>query len=89
MESDESLDARKRRAKKIGIITGVVAFVVILGGAFIAMAMGFGAPMGSGDDYKRGQALSMGAAMMSFWIGLITWGVTRLVLRVKANRPKV
>ena len=87
MNANYSPDAIRRRAKKIGIVTGVVALVVILGGVAAAMAMGYGAPRGGGDDYKRGQALGTGALLLSFWIGLIGWGVARVVLRRKSGQP--
>ncbi len=79
---------RKAKAKKIGIITGVCAFVLILGGGIALLALGYGAPMGD-DAEKRGEALGMGSAMLAFWIGLIAYGLTRLKLYRQALRMKV
>ena len=88
MESNDSQEAGNGLAKKVGIIAGVVALVVILGGGMIAMSMGLGVPLVSGDAEKRGEALGFGAVMMSFWIGLMAWGIARLAVRARARRAK-
>ena len=89
MHPTDPLTDRKRRARKIGIITGVAAFVLILGGATVGLSLGYGEPLGGGDDYQRGQALGIGAMMLSFWCGVIAWGGARIVLHIKAQRPNV
>ena len=87
MEPIEALNDRKRLARKIGIITGIAAFIIIFGGASIARSLGYGAPS-SGDDYSRGQALGMGSVLLGFWFGLIAYGIARLVFRLNTIRQR-
>ena len=80
MDTNDTVSSRRSRAGKAGVITAAVAFCLILGGTVAAIYLGFGAPPDQNMERRIGLLLR-GSLIMSFWIGLIAYGVARLVIR--------
>ena len=80
----DSKKSRQNGALKIAIVTVLLAFFLIYLGSFVAILLGYGQPFLDDDDMRRRvELLSSGAMKMSLWIGALTYGVARLIYRVR------
>jgi hypothetical protein len=70
--------AARLTSKAIGITTGLTVFVVIIIAFPIAVHFGYAAPLGTGDDYSRGQSFGTGAVVFSAVVGFAGYGIARL-----------
>jgi hypothetical protein len=82
-----SVELRRRRAAKVGLIVGVVTFVLGLGGLIAADAAGLG-HFREFDPHDVGAMAVLAPGSLSGWIALITSGIVRLTYRLKFGPPR-
>ena len=64
----------------IALLVGIVASLAIFFGCLGLITVGWATPLGLHAE-QRVQLLAVGAAKIGFWIGLLSYGLVRLIRR--------